>query len=107
LALTARAMNQKVSLVLAFGALRALAEGRLGEPLPGPDLWVQRRSLQMGVVSIERLVADAQSMGIEFLACETVVQMAGIELEQLQGKAALVSLPDIIRRQQGAQILYL
>jgi peroxiredoxin family protein len=106
LAVTARAMNQKVTIVLAFGALRALAEARLGEPLPGPDLWVQRRAGQMGVSTIDRLVADARSLSVELVACETVVQMTGIETEQLAGRASLISLPEIVRRQQGAQVIY-
>ena len=107
LAVTARAMGQEVTLVLAFGALRALAEDRLGEPLPGPDKWSATRGEHLGAPKVAALLADARGLGIAFWACETVAAMSGVDAEQLEGKAELVGLPQILKRQQGAQALYL
>jgi peroxiredoxin family protein len=107
LALTARALGQEVAVVVAFGALRALAEDRLGEPVPGPDLWASKRAEQLGVAPISRMLADAKTLKVSFLACETVCKLAGVEPEQLEGKAELTGLPRIARLQQQAQVLYL
>jgi predicted peroxiredoxin len=106
LALTARAMGQSATVVLAFGALRALAEDRLGEPLPGPDLWAARRAEHLGVALPARLLAEAREAGVVFWACETVTRLAGVEPEQLEGKAELRGLASIVRLQQQAQVLY-
>ena len=62
LALTAQAMGQEVAIVLAFGALRALAEDRLGEATPGPDLWCARRAEMQGVSSPAKLLAEARAL---------------------------------------------
>ncbi|MBS2028328.1 MAG: DsrE family protein [Deltaproteobacteria bacterium] len=107
LAVTARAMSQAVTLVLAFGALRALAEDRLGEPLPGPDLWSAKRAENVGAPTVASLLANARELGVQLWACETVAKTSGVEPEQLEGKLELVGLPQIVRRQQGAQLLYL
>lgn len=107
LGVTARAMGQEVTLVLAFGALRALAEDRLGEPTPGPDLWSARRGEQHGAPTVQRLLSDARELGLKLWACETVAKISGIDPEQLEGKAELVGLPQIVRAQQQAQVLYL
>jgi len=106
-ALTARAMGQDVAIVLAFGALRALAEDRLGEPLPGPDRWTATRAGQIGTASLASMLADARALDVKLWACETVARMAGVDPEQLAGKAELVGLPQIIKHQQNAQVLYL
>jgi peroxiredoxin family protein len=107
LGLTARAMGQEVTLVLAFGALRALAEDRLGEPLPGPDRWSATRAENVGAAKVASLLGDARELGMQFWACETVAQITGVEREQLAGKLELVGLPQITKRQQTAQVFYL
>jgi peroxiredoxin family protein len=107
LALTARAMGQEVSVVFAFGALRALAEDRLGEPLPGTDLWSSQRAASLGVITPKRLLEEARAAGVTLWACETVVQIAGIDPEDLVGKAELTGLATILRQQQRGQVLYL
>src|SRR5690242_5120123 len=86
LGLTAKAMGQEVALVLAFGALRALAEDRLGEPLPGPDLWSAKRAENVGAAKVGALLADARQLGVKLWACETVAQIAGVQPDQLEGK---------------------
>jgi peroxiredoxin family protein len=107
LALTAQAMGQEVAVVLAFGALRALAEDRLGEPTPGPDLWCARRADMLGVSSAQKLLAEARALGVKLWACETVVKLSGVDEEQLEGKVEVTSLPLIVKRQQQGQVMYL
>lgn len=107
LALTARAMGQEVTVVLAFGALRALAEERLGEPLPGPDRWSAQRGENLGAPTVKSLLHDARALGVRLWACETVAALTGAEPEQLQGKVELVGLPQIVAAQRGGQALYL
>lgn len=107
LALTARAMGQEVAIAFAFGALRALAEDRLGEPLPGPDLWAAQRAASIGAALPSRLLSEARAAGVAFYACETVTQLAGVDAEDLTGKVELTGLASLVRRQQRGQVLYL
>ena len=107
LALTARAMGQEVTLVLAFGALRALAEDRLGDPLPGPDRWSAQRGENLATPTVQSLLQDARALGVQLWACETVALLTGTDPEQLQGKVETVGLPQIIKRQQAGQVLYI
>ena len=107
LALTSKALGQPVTVVVAFGALRALSEDRLGEPLPGPDLWCARRSEQVGTLPVTKLLAEARALGVAFVACETVVKLSGVDEELLEGRAELTSLVDIVRVQQRGQVIYL
>ena len=107
LAVTANAMAQDATIVFAFGALRAFAEDRLGEPLPGPDLWSAKRAENFGATTVASLLASARELGVQLWACETVAKTSGVEPEQIEGKLELVGLPQIVRKQQGAQLLYL
>lgn len=107
LGLAARAQGQHVALVLAFGALRALAEDRLGEPLPGPDLWSARRAEQHGLTGVQKLLDDARAQELHFLAERGVAMASGLDDEQLQGKLELVDLARIANLQRDAQVIYL
>jgi len=107
LAASARSAGQAVAVVLAFGALRALAEDRLGDPMPGPDLWTAKRAELRGAPPIAQLLASARALGVAFWASDAVADMTGVDPDQLTGKVARVSLPQIVERQQQAQVLYL
>lgn len=106
LACTARALGQPVTVVLAFGALRAFAEERLGEPLPGPDLWVQKRAAALGVAPMREWLKQAAELKVRLCCCETVLAMAGIDREQLAGRIEVVGLVEVVEAQRGAQLLY-
>jgi predicted peroxiredoxin len=107
LALTARAMGQEVGINFAFGALRALAEDRLGEAVPGPDLWASQRAATLGAALPARLLNEARAAGVTFWACETVVQLTGVDPDDLAGKVELTGLATLVRMQQRGQVLYL
>ncbi len=107
LALTARAMGQEVGINFAFGALRARAEERLGEPVPGPDLGAAPRAGNLGAALPARLLSEARAAGVTLWACETVVQLTGVDPEDLAGKVELTGLATLVRMQQRGQVLYL
>ena len=101
-------MGQEVTLVFWFGALRALAEDRFGDPLPGPDNWSAQRGQNLGVPSCRKLLEEVRALGPTLWACETVAKMAGVDVDDLAGKVEVVGLPQImLRQQQSAQVLYL
>lgn len=100
LALTATAMGEDVTIVLAFDALRALAGGHFGKPLTERERAELTRGEGIGAPLPVRMLADARALGARVLACDTTVRLCGLTPSELEAEHVVdevVGLPQIWR----------
>jgi peroxiredoxin family protein len=101
LAVTAAAMGEKVLLALFFEPLRLWAEGRFDEGAP-PEAAAAR------VASLRETVDEARrELGLEVVACDTAVRLAGLDPSALAGVVdRVVTLPQLwVEAREGRQIV--
>jgi len=101
LAVTAAAMGEKVLLALFFEPLRLWADGRFDEGAP-PEAAAAR------VASLRETVDEARrELGLEVVACDTAVRLAGLDPAALAGVVdRVVTLPQLwVEAREGRQIV--
>ena len=101
LAVTAAAMGEKVLLALFFEPLRLWADGRFDEGAP-PEAAAAR------VASLRETVDEARrELGLEVVACDTAVRLAGLDPARLAGVVdRVVTLPQLwVEAREGRQIV--
>ena len=101
LAVTAAAMGEKVLLALFFEPLRLWTEGRFDEGAP-PEAAAAR------VASLRETVDEARrELGLEVVACDTAVRLAGLDPSALAGVVdRVVTLPQLwVEAREGRQIV--
>jgi len=98
LALTAAALGDRVQLALFGGALRAWVEGRFDEGAP-------QVALNLG--SLAGMLDDGRrDLGVEVVACDTAIRIAGLEPEEARHKLdAVRGLPEIWHHSDGGRVL--
>jgi peroxiredoxin family protein len=104
---TAAAMGDEVLFVFGFDALRALAEGRFGEPHGVADAVTRDRGLEIGAPAPAAMLADARALGARLLACDTTVRLSGLKPDQLEATKALdevLGLPQLWRLTREALV---
>jgi peroxiredoxin family protein len=101
LAVTAAAMGEKVVLALFFEPLRLWVDGRFDEGAP-PAAAVAR------VASLRETLDEARrELGLEVVACDTAVRLAGLEPAALGGVVdRIVTLPQLwLEAREGRQVV--
>jgi peroxiredoxin family protein len=100
LAATAAALGERVTVALFFDALRAWVEGRFDEGAPPEAAGARIASLA------DTLQEARRELGVEVVACETAVRLAGLEPGALGGAVdRIVTLPALWKlARDGRQI---
>lgn len=100
LAATAAAMGEPVIVALFFDALRLWVEGRFDEGAP-PEAAAAR------VAPLRETLEEARrELGLEVVACDTAVRLAGLEPDAIRGAVdRIVTLPALWKAaREGRQI---
>lgn len=108
LGITAVAMGDEVIFVVAFDALRALAQGAFGRAVDDRERAEVARGDGLGAPRPARLLAEARSLGLRLVACDTTVKLCGLVPEDLEARRVVdevVGAPQIWRLTQGARVL--
>ena len=106
--ITAVAMGEQVYFVFAFEALRALVEGRFGEPVGAREDEEHARAVELGVLAPARMLAEARELGARLVACDTTVRICGYAPEALTGTLdEVMGLASLWRLTDGARTLAL
>ena len=106
--ITAVAMGDEVYVVFAFEALRALVEGRFGEPRGERELEESARALELGVMPPVRMLAEARELGARLVACDTTVRICGYAPERVKEVLdEVMGLASLWRLTNGARTLAL
>jgi len=88
-AVTAASLGEPVVVALFFDPLRRFVEGRFDEGAP-PTAAAAR------VGSLAEALRDGRALGLEVVACETVVRLAGFDPEAVRARLdRLASLPSL------------
>lgn len=107
-AATAAAVGDDVLLVFGFAALRALAAGTFSEPLGQAEQQTRERALRIGAASPQEMVQAARDLGAKLVACETTVNLCGLDghtlIEQRQLDEVL-GLTEIYRKARDARVI--
>jgi peroxiredoxin family protein len=101
LAVTAAAMGEKVVLALFFEPLRLWAEGRFDEGAPA-------EAAAARVASLRETIEEARrELGLEVVACDTAVRLAGLDPGALPGVVdRIVTLPQLwMEAREGRQLV--
>lgn len=100
LAVTAAALGDAVTVALFFEPLRLWAEGRFDAGAP-PEAAAAR------VASLTETLQEARrELGVQVVACDTALRLAGVAPERLAGTADGVrSLPSLWRLAQSGRAL--
>jgi peroxiredoxin family protein len=100
LAVTAAALGERVTVALFFDALRLWVEGRLDEGAPPEAARARVAPLR------ESLEEARRELGLEVVACDTAVRLAGLEPEAIRGTVdGIVTLPALWKlAREGRQI---
>jgi peroxiredoxin family protein len=101
LAVTAAALGEPVTVALFFDALRLWVDGRFDEGPPPEAAGARVTSLR------EALEEARRELGLEVVACETAVRLAGLDPAALGGAIdRVVTLPQLWREgMAGRQIV--
>lgn len=108
LGITAAAMGNEVTFVVAFEALTTMAKGDFGKPLNERERAEATRGEGMGAQSPWRMVQEARAMGARVVACHTIVKLCGLTSGELAESGAIdevLGLPQIYRLMEGARVL--
>lgn len=95
LALTAAAMGDEVWIILGFEPLRALGEGRFGAAADPVEQDEAARAARLNLPSPGQMLAEARSLGARCVACDTLVELAGLDaarVPQLDEPLGLASI---------------
>jgi peroxiredoxin family protein len=88
-AVTAASLGERVTVALFFDPLRRLVEGTFDEGAP-PAAGTS------GVGGLAAALADARALGLEIVACDTAVRLAGLAVESTLGRVdRIASLPSL------------
>lgn len=101
LAVTAAALGERVTLALFFEPLRLWAEGRFDEGAPAEAALAR-------VAPLAPMLEEARrELGVEVVACDTAVRLAGLDPERVRGGLdAIVTLPQLWKAaREGRQIV--
>ncbi len=100
LAVTAAALGERVTVALFFDALRLWVEGRFDEGAPAEAGAARIASLR------ESLQEARRELGLEVVACDTAVRLAGLEPDAIRGAVdRIVTLPALWKAaRDGRQI---
>ncbi len=100
LAVTAAALGDRVTLALFFDPLRLWVEGRFDEGAPAEAEQVRVAPLR------ETLDEARRELGLEVVACDTAVRLAGLEPDVIRPSVdGVVSLPSLWKlAREGGQI---
>jgi peroxiredoxin family protein len=100
LAVTAAALGERVTVALFFDALRLWVEGRFDEGAP-PEA-AAARIVPLG----ETLEEARRELGLEIVACDTAVRLAGLEPDAIRGAVdRIVTLPALWKAaREGRQV---
>jgi hypothetical protein len=99
-ALTAAAFGHPVVLALAGASLRAWVDGRFDEGAPASGAAARVGSLRA------MLDEGRRDLGIEVVACDTEIALAGLDLEAARASLdAVRSLPEQWRGAAGGHVL--
>lgn len=82
LAITAAASGDLVRVVLSFDALLRWVRGGFDDPAPGRDEEVAARHRGMGLPPPSEMLEEARRLGAQVIACETLIRLAGLEVEE-------------------------
>lgn len=107
--ITAAAMGDEVVYVVAFDALRSLAQGTFGKPLNEREAKELTRAEGLNAPAPQRLLDEARAMGARVLACDTTVKLCGLVPAQLEAQGAVdevMGLPSLWRLTEGARVLH-
>jgi peroxiredoxin family protein len=98
-AVTAAAMGDRVTVALFFDPLRRWAEGRFDEGAPP-----EAASARAG--GLAAALADARALGLEIVACDTALRLAGLESEAARARVdRVVSLPSLWGAARDGRVL--
>ncbi len=100
LAVTAAALGERVVVALFFDALRLWVDGRFDEGAP-PEAAAAR------VAPLRETLDEARrELGLEVVACETAVRLAGLDPDAIRGAVdGIVTLPALWKlAREGRQI---
>jgi peroxiredoxin family protein len=90
LAVTAAALGDPVTLALFFEPLRLWAEGRFDEGTPPEAAAARAAPLR------ETIEEARRALGLEVVACDTAVRLAGLDPDAIQGAVdRIVTLPQL------------
>lgn len=100
LAVTAAALGDRVTVALFFDALRLWVDGRFDEGAPAEAGAVRVAPLR------ESLEEARRELGLEVVACDTAVRLAGLEPDGIRGALdRIVTLPALWKAaRDGRQI---
>ncbi|MEN9797056.1 MAG: hypothetical protein RL653_752 [Pseudomonadota bacterium] len=107
LALTAAAMGDEVWIVLGFEPLRALAQGRFGAASNGLEHEEAARAGALNLPSPAQLLAEARSLGARCVACDTLVELAGLDASSVPQLDEPLGLASIWRFARAARTVSL
>lgn len=98
-AVTAASLGEPVVVALFFDPLRRFVEGRFDEGVP-PTAAAAR------VGSLAEALRDGRALGLEVVACETVVRLAGLDPEAVRASLdRLASLPSLWAWARGGRVV--
>ena len=100
LAVTAAALGERVTVALFFDALRLWVEGRFDEGAP-PEAAAAR------IAPLRETLDEARrELGLEVVACDTAVRLAGLEPDAIRGSVdRIVTLPALWKAaREGRQV---
>ncbi|MFO0580943.1 MAG: hypothetical protein U0229_01585 [Anaeromyxobacter sp.] len=98
IAVTAASLGDPVVLALFFDPLRRFVEGRLDEGAP-PTAAAAK------VGPLAAALEDGRTLGLEVVACETAVRLAGLDPEAVRGRVdRLASLPSLWAWARGGRV---
>ncbi len=90
LAVTAAALGDRVTVALFFDALRSWVDGRFDEGAPAEAAGARIASLRASLEEARR------ELGLEVVACDTAVRLAGLDPEAIRGAVdRIVTLPSL------------
>lgn len=106
LGLTAAAMGDDVTFVLAFDALRALARNTFGKPLNEREAVESARADGLGAPTAARMLSEARQMGAKVVACDTTLKLCGLSKADFGDRLDdVLGLATIWRQTEGARVL--
>ena len=98
-AVSTAALGEKVVVALAFDPLRRWVEGRFDEGAP-PEAAAAR------VGRLSEALATARDLGLEVVACDTVVRLAGLDPEAARARLdRIASLPGLLAEAREGRVL--
>lgn len=99
-AATAAALGEKVVVALAFGPLRRWVEGRFDEGAP-PEAAAAKAG------RLAEALATARDLGLEVVACDTVVRLAGLDPATAGARLdRIASLPALLSEAREGRVVH-